>query len=868
VVGPQGIALPGATVKLLGTNRILVAEVSADEQGRFALPRLAAGRYELRVESPGFSPVQRVLEVPRDAGTELTIEMRVTPVEYQVTVTGRHGAPEETFVEPASVRLRSADELRQHNPAHLPRMLEEEPGVLTQETTPGQGSPVLRGQGAQTVLYLLDGVRFNNSIYRSGNVQYLGWIPAAAVDSVELFLGPAGTQHGSDALGGAINVMTAVLPAWRDQGVDWGGELRTQFSTADIGAGSDLRAYVAGARVSLSLIGSYRRHQELRPGGGEDSHSSLSRFLGLSAGQVRSVLGNRLRDSDYAQSSWAAKLGLRLGASRFLTLHWLESEQYGVRRYDRLLGGEGHLRSELQPQRLGFGYARFQRIGTGALRSLEATFSVNRQTDGQISQTREDSPLQQEVNRVTALGYVLSTSWAPVLRHTLTAGAEFYDEFIFGRRSDTPPGGTPVEARPRFPNGTRYGSLGLYLADDWELVPEKVLVESGIRFSYFRFHSRASKNVFVGGAPTVPDATETFGDVTFNAGLSYALAPPLVLFGRVARGSRAPSVFDLGELGLTGGGFEISPREAVALGAQIGDSAGSRAASTGRAWRALEPEVLWSFEGGVRWRSPRLNGSLTYFDSEFFDALQRRSLLVASAVVGQQVGGQTIIAQDAEGRIFVDLSPRPVVSRANIGRVRIQGLEGLLRMDWNAQWSSAVKASLQRGRELDTRHFARRIAPDTLFLSLRWSPPRARAWVEGFTEIAGPQTRRNPGELDDPRIGALRDAAGIAGFFEFAARRLGLVSGPAGAGQLILTGETLAEVQQRVLGPGLEPAPLHRRTKGYATLNLRGSWVINDRNELFWAALNLTDTNYRRHGSGFDAPGVGLSLSYRVRFRP
>ena len=860
VLGPDGIAIPGATVKLLGPNRVLLAEVRSDEQGGFRLPAVARGRYELRVEAPGFSPLQKIVVLPLDPPRMLEARLQLTPVELQITVTGRHGDPEEAFIEPASVRLRGLEELVQRETSQLPRMLAEETGVLLQETSPGQGSPILRGQGAQSVLYLLDGIRFNNSTYRSGNVQFLGWVPAGAVDSVELFLGPAGTQYGSDALGGAINVMSANLPPWTVSGIAWGGEARTFFNSADLSAGTALRLHAGGPRAALTVGGSGKRHQNLRSGGGEDSHNVVSRFLGFSPGVTESILGSRLRDTAFTHAGWDAKLGLRFGAERFLTFSWLQADQFGIRRYDRLLGGEGHLRSALEPQRLQFGYVRFQHLPGGALRSVQATLSFNRQTDGQLSQTRETSPLTREINRTTSLGYLFSASWRPVRRHALNSGAEFYDEFIFGRRTDRQVGGTLREARPRFPDGTRYKSFGLFLTDDWEAIPQIVLVEAGLRFSHFRFRTRADKNI-IGGIPAVPDATETFTDVTFNSGVSYSFTPQLVTFGRIARGFRAPSVFDLGELGLTGGGFEVSPRDAVAISAQIGDAAGSSALSTGQPWRGLKPEVAWSFEGGLRWKGSRVSGDVTFFDSEYFDAIQRRALIVTSPVAGQSIGGEIITAQDAAGRIFVAQDPRPVVSRANIGRVRIYGLESSARVNWTAQWSSAFKGGWQQGRELDTGHFARRIAPPAGFAGLRWS--HRRVWLEGFTEVAGPQKRLNPGERDDPRTGALRSAAQIADFFNFGARRLDLIEND----RLRLTGETLTEVLDRVLGPARTPQLLFDRTHGFATLNLRGSVILNERNDLSFALLNLTDTNYRRHGSGFDSPGISLSVSYRVRFR-
>jgi hypothetical protein len=68
-------------------------------------------------------------------------------------------------------------------------------------------------------------------------------------------------------------------------------------------------------------------------------------------------------------------------------------------------------------------------------------------------------------------------------QNTLGAGVEFYDEFISTSRRETLPDGTTQQIRPRFPNGTRYQSLGIHLADDWNALAKKLHVEGGLRFS-------------------------------------------------------------------------------------------------------------------------------------------------------------------------------------------------------------------------------------------------------------------------------------------------------------------------------------------------------------------------------------------------
>jgi hemoglobin/transferrin/lactoferrin receptor protein len=55
-------------------------------------------------------------------------------------------------------------------------------------------------------------------------------------------------------------------------------------------------------------------------------------------------------------------------------------------------------------------------------------------------------------------------------------------------------------------------------------------------------------------------------------------------------------------------------------------------------------------------------------------------------------------------------------------------------------------------------------------------------------------------------------------------------------------------------------------TPGYATLTLRGGWQVTD-SLLFTAAIeNLTNEDYRIHGSGQNEPGINFILGASVEF--
>jgi len=80
--------------------------------------------------------------------------------------------------------------------------------VQVQKTAHGHGSPYVRGFTAFRNLLLIDGIRFNNSIFREGPNQYWATIDTYAIDRLELIYGSGSTLYGSDATGGTLNLFT------------------------------------------------------------------------------------------------------------------------------------------------------------------------------------------------------------------------------------------------------------------------------------------------------------------------------------------------------------------------------------------------------------------------------------------------------------------------------------------------------------------------------------------------------------------------------------------------------------------------------------------------------------------------------------
>lgn len=86
--------------------------------------------------------------------------------------------------------------------------LAQQGGVYVQKSQLGGGSPVIRGFEASRVLLVVDDIRLNNAIYRSGHLQNAITIDQAVLERVDVIYGPNSLSYGSDALGGVVNFKT------------------------------------------------------------------------------------------------------------------------------------------------------------------------------------------------------------------------------------------------------------------------------------------------------------------------------------------------------------------------------------------------------------------------------------------------------------------------------------------------------------------------------------------------------------------------------------------------------------------------------------------------------------------------------------
>ncbi|NOY38408.1 MAG: TonB-dependent receptor [Chlorobi bacterium] len=94
------------------------------------------------------------------------------------------------------------------NPQTAADMLGTSDQIFIQKSQMGGGSPMIRGFAANAILIVVDGIRMNNAIFRSGNLQNVILLDPNSIENAEVIFGPGTVIYGSDALGGVMDFHT------------------------------------------------------------------------------------------------------------------------------------------------------------------------------------------------------------------------------------------------------------------------------------------------------------------------------------------------------------------------------------------------------------------------------------------------------------------------------------------------------------------------------------------------------------------------------------------------------------------------------------------------------------------------------------
>ena len=825
------------------------------------------------------------------------IVLTLSGFQSNVTVTSERGTVADIERTPHVVTVRDAQDFRSRPLATIGNALEGGAGIMAQQSTYGQVSPFLRGLTGYHVLNLVDGVRFNNSTFRSGPNQYLAFVDPAQAQRIEAMLGPSSSQFGSDAMGGTIQVLTPSPRLAHGMQRHVTGSASLFAGSSDESAGADAFVSLAGRSFTTMIGGSGRRLNDVRGGDGRDSHHVLRRLFGLSDEEIRGVTGSRHEGTGFTQSGFYAKATGHLGHQQNLTAWYQRSDLDDVRGYKDVWGGLGRLRSDFAPQGLHFFYTRYEKLGVGKLDWVRGTFSVNAQADGSIRQGLRptDRVVRDDVG-VDAFGYAVQAGAHVAGRQSLVFGSEVYDERIDAARTETDPvTGAVDQKRALYPNGSTYRTASVFVQDAVDVIRGSdrgaLKVNVGGRFTHVNVDTFADRNRnALGQSLGVVDSSQSYQDWTFSAGLTWQATTRLTLNALVGRGFRAPNLNDLGALGLNDLGYEVPAAATLDAGSFIGASDGEGAASSGLRVQPLEAERLFNYEMSAILRWGRLSARANVFDAELKDPIVRRSILFPLDSPPAALAGLAVTpiaptaAQRAQGVVGVatTFDPRAVKAFVNDGEARYYGVDALVGYSFSARWFAEGNYSYLAGHDLHPTRPVRRLPPQQGYLSIRYQPAGRISWVGVSAYFAGAQDELSGGDLTDERIGAARRRSDISDFF-----RGGLISpymsaggdGQFGTGDDIFTPtqETLSQIRDRVLPLGATingvtvvddatRVPLYTRTPAFVAIGVSAGAPLTKNLGLKLSVSNVLDRSYRVHGSGVDAPGVTVYACVNVLY--
>ncbi|HIF34532.1 MAG TPA: TonB-dependent receptor [Planctomycetaceae bacterium] len=419
---------------------------------------------------------------------------------------------------PAAAAIRTRDEIAQRQSADMFQALENETGILMQRTSAGQASPFIRGLTGQQVLILVDGVRLNNSVFRRGPNQYFNTVDPGMLDHVEVLRGQGAVLWGSDAIGGAINLVSR--GANSHYGTHHGDyahrEFTQYYNTSNASPYSRLNVEGWVGSTGYFAGASYMNARDLDTG-----YDNFPRQPG----------------TNYQQFGGDIKLNYMIDVDTLLTFSLQHFELEDVPRSDRFPGYPGDRNNSntaggarfFDPQQRDLAYVRLQALSPNPyIDLLTVTASYHRQRE---VQTRGMPTSRYQETDVETIGVNLVAAKELDYFGKVTAGADWYYDDV-----DSPFGGTA--SGPIIPDDAYYQRIGIFLSWDVALT-DRLDAVAGVRFE----HAATAGTPLIANAPVAVDAN--FQDWIGQIGLVYELRPCMHLVGSISEGFRAPNLDDL-----------------------------------------------------------------------------------------------------------------------------------------------------------------------------------------------------------------------------------------------------------------------------------------------------------------------------------
>ena len=752
--------------------------------------------------------------IPR-AGAENPGDEEVVKMgEISVTATRAEKDPFET---PNAITVLNLKQLEQSNADIASNLLRDSVGVVAQQTTVGQGSPLLRGLTGYQTLIQVDWVRLNNSTFRSGPNQYAATLAPETLERAEVLLGSSSTLYGSGAMGGVISMFTKEVPLNPSQETwEIHPRLLARYSAATQERLGRLEVTGNQGRFGFIAGGGVRFYGDVNPGSGYDLHYKNRKF------EIVNEMPSGVRLFDEMPASpperwlidnegplgWKAydadaKIAYQLNDTSKINVSYQMWRQPQTPRYDKIAPREFE-EFYFEPQNRDLIYANYvvNPVERG-IDTFRLTASYHRQKEGRNELKLGSTSRRQRYDTVNTIGLSAQAVSTILPRQRLVGGGEFYLDMLQSRtvNTDLKTGNEDVnESLGRFIDGSQFWDASVFLQDEI-MVHERVEFTLGGRATLYQTNADLSLR-----DESFDEFNEFDSSLTGSAGVVVSVTDSLNFVSSIATAFRAPSLNDTTAVEVTNEGVTAPSPD---LGA----------------------ERSWTLEGGLKAQYSHFSGALTVFHSRVNDLVARRP-------VQEAYKGQTLpqLHQD----LIEEYQGIDVLVFDNVDEAQFQGVELAGLIPIHSEWSVYGNAALIRGEVLKLNGNApdpekpwearvRREPPLNGIIGVQWEPANTQFWATLFVRGASEQRRLNRSDIRDPRIpGKTRDPAEV-GF----------------------------DANGNAIDAG---------TPGWWTLNVRTGVKLNELTRMTLGFENLFNRRYRPHGSGVNAPGFNVILSLDNRF--
>ena len=445
-------------------------------------------------------------------------------------------------------------------------LLELDGNISVQKTQGGAGSPVIRGLEANRVLLVIDGIRLNNAISRTGHLHTTITVNPLNLDRTEVIYGPSAI-YGSDALGGVINFYTKT-PVINDLKKLSGGAI-ARFTDATNETSFHFSTNVSFSRWATSFALSYNDFGNIKMGSkrlhGYENWGKVPLFSVNSENyytdqETENPEKNLQPNTGFKQNDFFNKTVIALGKKNNELI--LESQlnfNSEIDRFDKLNEYKnGHLKyAEWRygpSKRLLFSPQLNLNFDTKWLKKARLILAYQDWDESRISRKFGSDTRRYKEENVKVYSFNADFNTRFTDRNIFSYGLEaIYNEVnsnafskklvVNGNEITGYNPGPPVQTR--YPDGgSHYSSFATY-GNYKFIVSNKSSFNAGVRFTQTYVNVIWRDNTFI----TLPQNVNELENFAFTGNLSYIFTPKnWKINALVSSGFRSPNVDDIGKI--------------------------------------------------------------------------------------------------------------------------------------------------------------------------------------------------------------------------------------------------------------------------------------------------------------------------------